>query len=158
MLQAQAAQDVLASLNLALQGPDGTRMPDAPNAHEDVGMALGEMTAGSAEGPTGFGRIGNSYLPPIFWPATSSSDGAGQSNGSFSQSVASELQRLHGHRERARHADRDIQEVQRQAGPSQLVKNIAAAGLVIVFGCVAIFAGKNSFASAKHHKTSKQRS
>ena len=157
MLQAQAAQDVLALLDLALQGPDYTRMPDALNAHEDVGMAFGEMTAGSAEGPTGFGRIGNSYLPPIVWPATSSI-GAGQSNGSFSRSVASEVQRMHGHRDRARHADGDMQQVQTQAGPSQLVKNLAAAGLVIVFGCVAIFAGKNIFASAKHHKTSKQKS
>ena len=153
MMKAQSAQDVLASLNLALQGPDGARMPDALN---DAGMAVEEIAAGTAEQERGFGCIEKSYLPPIVWPATFGSNGTGQSYSNFSQSVASELQRMNGRSGRAGHMDRDMEQVQKQAGPSQLVENIAAAGLVIVFGCVAIFAGKNAFVSARHQRTQKQ--
>lgn len=148
MSQAQAAQEVLATLDLALQGPDDAHPPivaagDEPAALEGPSTASQGARVVPTEGTAAFGNIDNSYLPPVVWPATPHSNRAGQSYGNVSQSVATELQRMSGHGGRAGHAygNGDMQQVEKQTGPRQLVKNIAAVGAVIIFGGLAIFPG-----------------
>lgn len=158
--QAQAAREVLATLNLALQGPDDAARPSV--ADEDMPAALEGIHAGQdaqampADGTAAFGNIENAYLPPVVWPATPHSNRAGQSYGDFSQSVATELQRIGGQQAQAGHVygHGAMQQVERQAGPNQLVKNLAAAGMVIVFGGLAIFLGPGvfNFRGSKHRR------